>query len=189
MQRKWDPILKAAKLLFLEKGIAATSMDEVAARAGATKRTVYNNFGSKERLLAAVFAEADAGMRDTAPALAADAGPDGLRKFATDVMFALVHDYAIGFQRVIVAEGRQYPHLVGPLVSSTFAALSAPLAAWLAAHGRDPGDAHAAIDGLTSAARLHRLMGLRPPYAEDDSARLDSADQQAVERFVSSLSG
>jgi AcrR family transcriptional regulator len=40
---------------FIENGFGATSMDDVARRAGTTKRTVYNNFGSKERLLEAVI--------------------------------------------------------------------------------------------------------------------------------------
>lgn len=39
---------------FLEKGFQATSMDALAARAGVSKRTVYNHFASKEALFQAI---------------------------------------------------------------------------------------------------------------------------------------
>ena len=47
-------IVKAAKQVLLEKGWDATNMDEVAARAGTTKPTVYAHFSSKDELFAAV---------------------------------------------------------------------------------------------------------------------------------------
>ena len=78
MQNKWDPILAAAKRLFIDQGYGATSMDEIASQSGATKRTVYNNFGSKERLLEAVAAHSIELFSEKAPALAPDAGPGGV---------------------------------------------------------------------------------------------------------------
>jgi TetR/AcrR family transcriptional regulator, mexJK operon transcriptional repressor len=52
---KLEAILDAAYDLFLERGIAATSMDSVAERASVSKMTVYANFCDKPALLAAVF--------------------------------------------------------------------------------------------------------------------------------------
>lgn len=43
-------ILKAAELEFQEHGFQTTSMDRISARAGASKRTVYKHFESKEKL-------------------------------------------------------------------------------------------------------------------------------------------
>ena len=40
---------------FLAAGFDATSMDRIAARAGVSKRTVYNHFPSKEALFAAIL--------------------------------------------------------------------------------------------------------------------------------------
>ncbi|QPC30431.1 TetR/AcrR family transcriptional regulator [Caldimonas thermodepolymerans] len=48
-------LLDAALDLFVEKGFAATKMDDVAARAGVSKGTVYLYFPSKEELLKAVI--------------------------------------------------------------------------------------------------------------------------------------
>jgi len=50
---KRKAILDAAKVLFLSKGYANTSMDAVAAEAGVSKLTVYSHFNDKETLFSA----------------------------------------------------------------------------------------------------------------------------------------
>ena len=47
----------AALALFVEKGFAATRLDDVAARAGVSKGTLYLYFDSKEALFRAVIEE------------------------------------------------------------------------------------------------------------------------------------
>ena len=51
---KRDIILDAATMAFRDEGYECTSMDRIAELAGASKRTVYNHFGSKEALFQAV---------------------------------------------------------------------------------------------------------------------------------------
>jgi TetR/AcrR family transcriptional regulator of autoinduction and epiphytic fitness len=51
---KRDIILDAATAAFRDEGYETTSMDRIAELAGASKRTVYNHFGSKEALFQAV---------------------------------------------------------------------------------------------------------------------------------------
>jgi TetR/AcrR family fatty acid metabolism transcriptional regulator len=48
-------ILKAAKDVLMEKGYHETSIDEIAARVGIAKGTVYLHFPSKEELVLAIF--------------------------------------------------------------------------------------------------------------------------------------
>lgn len=48
--KKRDAILSGAEDVFMEMGFEAASMDKVAEKAGVSKRTVYNHFGSKENL-------------------------------------------------------------------------------------------------------------------------------------------
>ena len=48
-------ILDAAYELFYRRGYSRVGVDAVAARAGITKRTLYNHFDSKDALLAAVL--------------------------------------------------------------------------------------------------------------------------------------
>ncbi len=51
-----EAILDAAAEVFLEQGFAASSMNEIAARVGGSKGTLYNYFKSKEALFAAYIA-------------------------------------------------------------------------------------------------------------------------------------
>jgi TetR/AcrR family transcriptional regulator of autoinduction and epiphytic fitness len=55
--KKRAELLEAAADAFCDEGYEAASMDRIAERAGASKRTVYNHFGSKEALFHAVFEE------------------------------------------------------------------------------------------------------------------------------------
>ena len=52
---KAERILKTAEQLFRADGFHATGVDQIAARSGVTKRTLYKHFGSKEGLIEAVL--------------------------------------------------------------------------------------------------------------------------------------
>lgn len=55
--RSWakrDAIMTAALEVFLERGFAATTLDDIASATPASRQTVYNHFGDKERLFLAV---------------------------------------------------------------------------------------------------------------------------------------
>src|SRR5256885_16321234 len=47
-----DALLAATSELTYERGITGTGVEAIAARAGVTKRTLYQHFGSKDRLVA-----------------------------------------------------------------------------------------------------------------------------------------
>lgn len=53
-------LLEVAEAVFAERGIAAASMEDIADRAGVTKPVLYDHFGSKDGLLAAVIERAGA---------------------------------------------------------------------------------------------------------------------------------
>ena len=57
-------LLNAARALFAEKGFAATSRDEIAARAGVTRGALYHHFESKTALALAVVAELETDLVD-----------------------------------------------------------------------------------------------------------------------------
>lgn len=54
-QERATLILQAAEAVFAERGYRDTSMDEIAARVGVAKGTVYQHFASKEELVFALF--------------------------------------------------------------------------------------------------------------------------------------
>ncbi|WP_101925046.1 MULTISPECIES: TetR/AcrR family transcriptional regulator [Luteimonas] len=53
--RKREAIVRAAVVAFRTAGFEATSMDQVAADAGVSKRTVYNHFPSKDALFGEIL--------------------------------------------------------------------------------------------------------------------------------------
>jgi len=60
-QQKQNDIISSAESLFLKRGFAATSMDQIATETGVTKQTVYRYFPSKNELFAAVMQNLRAG--------------------------------------------------------------------------------------------------------------------------------
>lgn len=62
-----DRILAAARRLFVEQGYAATSIEQIAAEAGVSGRTVFAGFASKINLLKQVLDTAISGDADEVP--------------------------------------------------------------------------------------------------------------------------
>ncbi|HEY2533183.1 MAG TPA: TetR/AcrR family transcriptional regulator [Xanthobacteraceae bacterium] len=106
-------ILDAARRAFLERGLAGSSMDEIAGLARAGKPTIYARFPSKEALFAAVV------MRNVAAAIARfeSQPPTGATieerlasVGATLLHWALAGD-TVDLMRVGIAEARRFPDL------------------------------------------------------------------------------
>lgn len=55
--RKRETIIQAAIAEFRDNGFKVASMDNIAARAGVSKRTVYNHFPSKDELFAGILTQ------------------------------------------------------------------------------------------------------------------------------------
>jgi AcrR family transcriptional regulator len=84
-----EQLLDTAEQVFAERGFRTASMEEIAERAGVTKPILYDHFGSKDGLLAAVVVRSGAALRSaTQEAVAeapspADALNRGLRAYFT----------------------------------------------------------------------------------------------------------
>lgn len=59
-----ERVLRAASELFYREGIHAVGVDTIAAAAGVTKKTLYDQFGSKEALAVAYLRRRDARWRE-----------------------------------------------------------------------------------------------------------------------------
>jgi AcrR family transcriptional regulator len=96
-------ILRAARLVLAERGLS-TTVDDVAARADVSRRTVFRHFDTRERLLAEAF---DAGVRSYAQQIPAD-GP------ATDAdADAWLTRMLLAVHRLNSGNGRVYWELAG----------------------------------------------------------------------------
>jgi AcrR family transcriptional regulator len=71
-------LVGAARELFAEKGFAATTRDEIAARAGVTRGALYHHFDSKTALAAAVVAGLEDELVDRVVAAASEG--EGVRE-------------------------------------------------------------------------------------------------------------
>lgn len=74
-----ERILASARRLFGEIRYDQVSLDDVAAQAGVTVRTVVRRFGSKERLFGAVSAERAASIRRARDEVPAGDVPEAVR--------------------------------------------------------------------------------------------------------------
>lgn len=107
-------ICAAALETFIEKGFAATRLDDVAARAGVSKGTLYLYFESKEALFKAAIDAAMTPAVEAAEALANEAGrsaADLLRCFV-DGWWRMVGATALGgLPKLLVAEAGNFPEI------------------------------------------------------------------------------
>ncbi|WP_375395688.1 TetR/AcrR family transcriptional regulator [uncultured Sphingomonas sp.] len=124
--RKTDIVLTAAERVFLRAGFAATSMDDVADEAGVSKRTVYSNFGSKERLFAEVVGKRCASVVPDPATFAAALGQpvdEGLRLLAVAFLKGIFHPAQVELYQTVVAAVRRRPEVgrimyEGPITQS-----------------------------------------------------------------------
>ncbi|MFJ4655503.1 TetR/AcrR family transcriptional regulator [Nocardia sp. NPDC088792] len=109
-------IATVATTLFLKQGYQGTSIDEIAAAAKVSKRSVYNNFGDKQRL----FTEIVLGATPTAAEFTeqlvaglahADDVPAALRALARRHLAAVAQPRVLQLRRLIILEATRFPDL------------------------------------------------------------------------------
>jgi AcrR family transcriptional regulator len=110
-----DEILAAALVSFAERGFAATRLEDVAARAGISKGTLYLYFKGKEELFEAVVRATLVPNIERIEALAATfEGPTGRLLERLLLGFAGVVDSQVGaIPKLVIAEGGNFPDLAG----------------------------------------------------------------------------
>jgi TetR/AcrR family transcriptional regulator of autoinduction and epiphytic fitness len=118
-----EAIVGAAQRLFLERGFGAVSMDDLAAAAGVARRTLYNQFASKEEIFREMLRRVSAQLETAFPPGIETQGDveDVLRLIAR--MILALHKYPeyLGFLRMVVADSRQFPW-----IAEEFAAVMEP---------------------------------------------------------------
>ncbi|WDD92276.1 TetR/AcrR family transcriptional regulator [Burkholderia sp. FERM BP-3421] len=188
--RKRAAIIEAAIDEFLAAGYDTASMDRIAARASASKRTVYNHFPSKDALFAEILQRlweatcagetlpyrADRPLREQLLALLAQ-------------KFALLNDAAfMSLARVAIAAGMHSPERVQAMIAR-LGEREAGLTEWIraaAAAGRlktpDPVFAAHQLEGLVKGFAFWPQIALgQPPLAADQQR---AVAESAVDMFL-----
>jgi AcrR family transcriptional regulator len=107
-------LLDAALALFVEKGFAATRIEEVALHAGVSKGTLYLYYPSKEELLKAVISHyLSARIAEGAAQAALHAGSarDLLRGILVEWWSQLYDSPASGVFKLVITEVRNFPEI------------------------------------------------------------------------------
>lgn len=76
-----DEIVAVASRLFAERGVAATTMSEIARRSGLRQSSVYYYFRDKEQILEEILASVNRVILDALAAINADGGSPALRLY------------------------------------------------------------------------------------------------------------
>jgi AcrR family transcriptional regulator len=109
-----EAILDAALTVFAERGFEAARLDDVAARAGVAKGTLYLYFKDKEALFEEVVRGAVSPVVERISMLAA--APDMPLAPMLDALFSLFEKEVLGTRRkllirLIIAEGPRFPRI------------------------------------------------------------------------------
>jgi TetR/AcrR family transcriptional regulator, mexJK operon transcriptional repressor len=188
--------LAAARAVFLEKGYANTTLDDVIARSGGSRQTLYGLFGGKQGLFEAIVAEhCD---RIFAPFRAEgllDRPPDevlvdvGIRYLET-----VTAPDALGVYRLVVAEGIAMKPLAERFWEAGPGHTRALLAGYFEQQARrgtlrvpDPEQAAQEFSGLLLGnLHLQCVLGLRDAPGRDE---IEAIVRSAVGRFLDGCPG
>jgi AcrR family transcriptional regulator len=119
-----DAIVEAAVRLFLERGFGSVSMDELAEAAGVARRTLYNQFTSKEEIFREMLRRVTSQLENAFPPGIETRGDveDVLRLIARMILDLHKNPEYLGFLRMVAADSRQFPW-----IADEFAAVMDPL--------------------------------------------------------------
>jgi TetR/AcrR family transcriptional repressor of mexJK operon len=112
-------VVEAARTLFLRQGYAGTTMEEIAALAGLTKRTLYNNYADKNALFTQIVADVIAYAEEFARGLrqeftvgiTANKLRDTLEDLGRRLALRIVSPEVIALRRLLIGEAREFPAL------------------------------------------------------------------------------
>ncbi len=183
--------LEAATAVFLEKGYASATLDDVIARSGGSRQTLYSLFGGKQGLFEAIVADrcgksfgplCDEGLIDRAP-------DDVLMDLGTRYLETVTEPDALGVYRLVVAEGVFMKELAEKFWELGPGRVRALLAEYLEQQARrgtlsllDPEQAAHQFWGMVMGQyQMQRLLGVRDRPGPEEIANFVKT---AVARFL-----
>ncbi|HEY1425550.1 MAG TPA: TetR/AcrR family transcriptional regulator [Caulobacteraceae bacterium] len=186
---KNEAILEAASDVIFERGLSAP-LDEIARRAGVSKQTIYNHYGSKVDLMRALIERRAQVVTDPLDVPGAEAFPErALATYAEGLLRTATLERGIAFLRLMIESVPRDPALVRGVLPRGFRAGRAKLAAFLARETRagrmltpDPEEAADFFGGMVLGGRqLEGLLGLPSELTPE---RIQRIAAEAARRFM-----
>jgi TetR/AcrR family transcriptional regulator, mexJK operon transcriptional repressor len=184
-------IVAAASEHFLRHGYVGASVDDIAAAARVSKRTVYNIFGGKEQLFREILADAFA----VAGQFAADVGSTlantddveaELKTIAVELAGSVLSRRVVRLRRLLIGEAERFPELAREYYQRAPDRVMAALADAMASLGKrgllsvdDPRQASEHFAFLVLGAPLDRAL-----FSPTDDDAFTSADEHGVRNSV-----
>jgi TetR/AcrR family transcriptional regulator, mexJK operon transcriptional repressor len=189
-----EAVVVAAKSVFFEEGYQLASMDQIAERAGTTKRTLYDYFGSKEALFTEVIAHASKNFVEALPRpedLPCDP-KQGLRRFANQVRSLVSAEEAIRFERTVIAEAERHPEFGCGLYATGVLGAEKILATYIdsqiAAGRLLPHNSRLTSQVIVNIATNSALRGLFAAQDEESDRLASAALEEAINLLIRNYS-
>ncbi|WP_158916446.1 TetR/AcrR family transcriptional regulator [Caulobacter sp. S45] len=186
--RKHEAILDAAVEVLAERGVHAP-IEEVARRAGVSKQTIYNHYGSKTELVRTLVERRRS--RITTPldrAAPGDRVEDTLTSYAQAILELIVSPNSIQLLRMGVTSASEMPDLARTIYDAGTRASRRRLAEFLASASRtevvvdDPVQAADVFLGIvTGGVQIRLLLGLETEIPQED---IPARARDCAHRFV-----
>jgi len=186
---KNEAILDAASDVIFERGLAAP-LDEVARRAGVSKQTIYNHYGSKGDLVRALIERRSKTISAPLELPGAEAMPvETLAAYAEALLKTVMMDRGVALMRLMIANAGRDAGLVQAALPGGFRGARSRLTDFLrreAVSGRltvdDPVQAADFFVGMVICnQQLEALLGLPAQLSGESVPR---RAREAAERFV-----
>lgn len=183
-------LLEVARGIFVRRGYRATTMDEVAAAAGVTKRTLYAWHRDKETLFRACVMLGAERFPRLAPEVPEGEGPDHprlratLERFVLDLHNELTREDSYGMGALFQREAGEFPELAQSIQRGHIDYLVGPLAEFLRLYRLEEANSveRTMLFVAMALSPLHNMMLVGIPLPNEQQARVHA--RRCVQIFL-----
>jgi TetR/AcrR family transcriptional repressor of mexJK operon len=186
---KNEAILDAASDVLFERGLAAP-LDEIARRAGVSKQTIYNHYGSKAELVRALIERRAQLITAPLDVPGAEDRPEAaLAAYARVLLETIIMERGVRLMRLIIESAPTQPEIAHAVFGATAGASRSKLSAFLEREARagrlaipEPAEAAIFFSGMVIGHhQLQGLLGLPHTLTADG---IDHIAREAARRFM-----
>lgn len=128
LERRKVRVMNVATDMFVNRGYAATTLLDIAKKAGVATRTLYQHFGDKEAIFREVIFARDTAIVDPPVAEPGDTLVSALQKAARYSFDVALRTRSIELMRLMIAESARFPDLMSKVANATFSRFKANIA-------------------------------------------------------------